>query len=263
VPTYGFLGVGSIAEAMVVGLCSGEQAPEVVLSPRSVSRSSALAERFATARVAEDNQAVVDASDVVVICLLPQQADVVDELTFRPDQQVVSAMAGVPVARLRELVAPATDVARSVPLPAVASRDSVTPVHPPTEAATVLFDALGGTLPVEEERAYESLSAASATVAAHLDQLGTIAGWVAGHGIDAQLARRYVADQFAALAPELRTPDIDFAALAAAHATPGGLNEQFARDLSQAGVPEVVRRGLDDLMERIAPIPGAGDATAG
>ena len=130
------------------------------------------------------NQAVVDASDVVIICLLPvDAADALAELDFRADQAVVSAVAGLPVVQLAELVAPATDVARSIPLPAVATRDSITPVHPATSAAIELFGRLGGSLVVDDETAHESVAAASATVAAHFHYLDTIADWLAGRGI--------------------------------------------------------------------------------
>jgi pyrroline-5-carboxylate reductase len=155
------------------------------------------------------------------------------------------------LSRLAELVAPATDVARSIPLPAVASRGGVTPLHPVTPAATALFGRLGGTLEVADEAAYESLVAASATVAAHFRYLGAIADWAADHGIARAEAGRYVADTFAALSGELAAPDLDFAALAQAHSTPGGLNEQFSRHLGDAGAYDAVRRGLDALLARI------------
>ena len=85
---YGVIGVGSIAAAMVVGWCDGVvDAPEVVLSPRNAERSAELAARFDSVRVATDNQAVVDAADVVVVCLLPGNAvEVLSGLRFRPDQ---------------------------------------------------------------------------------------------------------------------------------------------------------------------------------
>lgn len=252
--TYGVLGVGSIAAAIVTGLCDGvADPPRVVLSPRNAERSASLAARFPSARVAGDNQEVVDAADVVVVCLLPDSAEeVLAGLTFRTGQSVVSAVAGLPVRRLAELVAPATDVARSVPLPAVATRDSATPVHPATAAATGLYDRLGGSLVIVDEAAYEATSAASATVAAHFRYLGTVAGWLAEHGIPAADARRYVADTFAALAEELSAPGADFDALARAHATPGGLNEQLAGDLGDAGVYDAVRTALDGVLARIA-----------
>ncbi|GAA4718871.1 NAD(P)-binding domain-containing protein [Nocardioides conyzicola] len=251
--SYGFIGVGSIAAAMVVGLCDGvTDAPEVVLSPRGAERSAELAGRLPTVRVATDNQGVVDAADVVVVCLLPgDAAESLAGLTFRADQSVVSAVAGLDLAHLSEVVAPAREVARSVPLPAVASRDSVTPVHPGGAAVEEFFGRLGGSLVIQDELAYESVAAASATVAAYFGYLGAVADWLSGRGIPGPEARRYVANTFAALSVELGAPGADFTALAQAHSTPGGLNEQFARDLGTAGVYDAVRDGLDAVLARI------------
>ena len=165
---------------------------------------------------------------------------------------MVSAIAGFPVAQLAGLVAPATDIARSIPLPAVATRGSVTPVYPATQAATGLYDRLGGSMEIADELAYESVSAASATVAAYFRYLGTIADWLSSRGIPRAAARRYVGDTFAALSRELDSPGTDFAALAQAHTSPGGLNEQFVRDLDAAGTFAAVQAGLDALLARIA-----------
>jgi pyrroline-5-carboxylate reductase len=255
VTTHGVLGVGSIAASIVTGLCDGvPKPPQVVLSPRNAARAADLASRHPSVRVAPDNQAVVDESDLVIICVLPQQAaEVLPGLRFRADHAVVSAMAGVSVAQLRRLVAPATDVARSIPLPAVASRGSVTPVHPATHAATQLFARLGGSMEVADEVAYESVAAASATVAAHLRYLATIADWLSGHGVAPADARRYVAQTFAALSDELDSPTLDLDVVAGAHATPGGLNEQFAHDLEVAGTYDAVRAGLDAVLARLVP----------
>ena len=75
---------------------------------------------------------------------------------------------------------------------------------------------------IADELAYESVAAASATVAAYFRYLGTIADWLSGHGIPTAAARRYVADTFAALSGELDSPDPDFAALAQATPRPEG-----------------------------------------
>lgn len=251
-PAYGVLGVGSIAAAMVTGLCDGvDDPPRVVLSPRNAARAADLAGRFGTVEVGADNQAVVDGSDVVLVCLRPGDAETaLADLTFRADQAVVSAVAGLDVTRLAGLVAPAAEVARSIPLPAVTTRGSVTPLHPATPAGRALFERLGGVLDVADEASFEAVAAASATVAAYFGYLGAIAGWLAAHGVEDADARRYVADTFAALAGELSAPGADFTALAAAHATPGGLNEQLARDLAEAGVYDAVRAGLDAVLAR-------------
>ena len=252
--TYGVLGVGSIAAAIVTRLCDGVTNPPDACSPPGTPSARPARGTPPTVRVAADNQEVVDAGDVVIVCLLPVHAnDVLPGLGFRPEQAVISAIAGLHLAQLAELVAPATDLARSIPLPAVATRGSVTPVHPATEAAATVFDRLGGTMEIADEVAYESVAAASATVAAYFRYLATIADWLSGHGIPTAEAQRYVAATFAALSTELDSPEVDFVALTRAHMTPGGLNEQFARDVGAAGTYDAVRVGLDAVLARISP----------
>ncbi|WP_182920321.1 NAD(P)-binding domain-containing protein [Nocardioides cavernaquae] len=251
--TYGILGVGSIASAIVTGLCDGvSDAPEIVLSPRNADRAAALASTFPSVRTATTNQAVVDASDVVLVCVLPEQApEVLRGLAFRADHRVVSAVAGLPLGDLAALVAPAQEIARSIPLMAVATRGGTTPVFPATPSATTLYDLLGTSLHVDTEATFDAIVGASATVAAYFDYLGTITAWLADRGLAPGDAGPYVAATFASLTDELSRPEVDFGALAQAHTTPGGLNEQFARDLRQAGITDAVRRGLDRIHARV------------
>lgn len=248
---YGVLGVGSIAEAVVTGLCL-DDAPEILLSPRSVATSAALAERHPTVSVAPDNQAVVDAADLVLVCVLPAQAtDVLAPLTFRADQVVVSVIAGVGPAEVGRLVAPASRVACAIPLPSVAVRRGAVPVHPALPEAVALFERLGTVVATDDEAAFDALVVPSATIAAHLDHLATLADWVAERGVPEAEARSYVAALYAGVADRL-ADDPDFGALAAEAATPGGLNELFAGRLRDAGVPGTLRSGLDAVATRLA-----------
>lgn len=252
---FGIIGVGSIASSIVIGLCEGvADPPQLILSPRSQSRSSELAARFPTVTAASTNQEVVDQSDVVILCVLPHQAEeLLGQLAFREDQAVLSAMAGIHLSDLQTLAAPAKDIARSIPAPAVATRSSVTPVYPSTDAARDLYSRLGGHLEINNELAYESVSAASATVEAYFHYLGAIADWLSAHGIDSKDARRYVAATFSELSEEMKTDDVDFGALARAHTSEGGLNEQFARHLATTGTFTAVSEGLDAVLSRLTP----------
>ena len=250
---YGVVGVGAIAEAIVTGACTAERPPTLLLSPRNAARAAALAERYPSVGVAPDNQAVVDGSAVVVLAVRPQDAGAVQELTFPEGQPVISVTAEISLDDLGRLVAPASAVARAVPLPAVARRAAVTPVHPPSAAARSLFDPLGGVLEVSDARDFEALSATTATIAAHFEYLDAIARWLAGAGVPERDATRYVASVFAGLADTLRASHQDFASLAREHATPGGLNEQFSAALREAGTFETVGRTLDAVLERLPP----------
>src|ERR1700704_5377218 len=100
--TYGIIGVGAIAAAIVTGLCEREQdAPAIVLSPRNPDRAAGLASRFATVRVAQSNQDVIDGSSVVLVCVRPQDARcVLPGLKFSEHHAIVSMMAGMSIEAL-------------------------------------------------------------------------------------------------------------------------------------------------------------------
>jgi pyrroline-5-carboxylate reductase len=248
----GVLGVGAIGSAIVTGLCDDvDDPPGVLLSPRNAEIAGGLARRFATVEVAADNQAVVDGAPVVLVCVRPQVAQaVLAGLRFPADRVVISAMAGVRVQELQRLVAPATDVARVIPLPSVARRDGITPVHPPNAAAAALFDRLGETVEVADAEAFEAFSASTATIAAHFAYLNAIAAWLESQGVPEPAATRYVASIFAGLAEATASGD-SFDQLARDHATAGGINEQFLDELERGGTFEHVRLGLDRILERL------------
>ena len=250
--TYGVLGVGALGAAIVTGLCEDvEDAPDVLLSPRNASTAAGLAGRLPTVTVAHDNQAVVDGASIVILCVRPQIAHaVLSDLRFPADRVVVSAMAGVSVSTLETLVAPATDIARVIPLPSVARRDGITPVHPPNAAAAALFNRLGEAVEVADVAAFEAFSASTATVAAHFAYLNTIARWLEEQAIPAPAATRYVAAMFAGLAEATRSGE-PFEQLAREHATAGGINEQFLRELTEHGTFEHVDLGLQRILERL------------
>lgn len=250
---YGFLGTGAIAQAIVTGLCEGSKdAPTILLSPRSAARAADLAGRYSSVEVASDNQALADRASIVVICVRPQDAsEIVTGLQFAADQAIVSVMAGVPINRLAELVAPATNIARAIPLPSVARRAGVTPITPQTDAARGLFDDLGGSLVVTDTSSFDALTAATATIAAHFRYLGTISLWLSTHGIDQRDASRYVSSMFADVGATLDDVSADLSELAADHATPGGINERFSAMLEHGGTFELVSKSLENILHTL------------
>ena len=251
--TYGIIGVGAIGAAIVTGLCEGvASAPAVVLSPRNAGRAAELASRLSTVRVARTNQEVIDGSSVVLLCIRPQQArSVLGGLKFSSQQAIVSMIAGISIETLQQLVAPAQSIARAIPLPAVAAREGATPIFPPIEAARSLFDRLGCSIEIPNERALEATSASTATVSAHFAYLNAICRWLIAQGVAETAARRQVAATFAGLAAQLHDDAPDFAELARDHATRGGINEQFLGVLEQARVFDTVSTGLDRVLDRL------------
>ncbi len=220
------------------------------LSPRGAATSAELATRFGDVDLCRDNQAVIDESDVVLACIRPQGADaVLRPLSFRTGQTVISAVAGLRLSTLEPLVAPAT-ACRAIPLPALAQGAGVTPVFPPNASARALFERLGGVAEVADEARFDAFSAATATIAAHIAYLNAVSSWLVAHGIDRDAANGYVAGTFAGLDLTMAR-GVTLGDLARHHATPGGINDAFALDLTTAGFLDAVRIGLDRTLERL------------
>jgi pyrroline-5-carboxylate reductase len=248
---YGVLGVGSLGHAIVTGLVGDAvDPPKVVLSPRGEARAAELATAYGSVSVAADNQGVVDAADVVVVCLRAVDAGLLPDLAWREEQVVVSAVAGLGAPGLRDAVAPARHVARAVPMVGVATRTWATPVRPPLPEAMSLFERTGGAIPIETDEQFDAIYTGLGTVAPFFEYLAAVEGFLADHGLPVDDARRLLASSFSTVGDQLAAEGADFEAMVAAHAPPGGGNEQLTTLMRQAGVFDATRRSLDEVYRR-------------
>lgn len=250
----GFIGTGEITSSIVTGLSSsGVTAHSIRLSPRNSVIANALANRFHGISVASCNQEVLDHSDTIVIAVRPSAAqEVLSELRFRPDHQVISLISALSLHRLSELVAPAMRIARAVPLPSTARRLSPTAIYPVNPVAFELFAAVGTVFPVEKENEFDAICATTATIASYFAFNETIASWLEQQGVPAWQARDYVARLFLGVTTgAVESYERSFQSLAATHATAGGINQQFLEHLIEHGVLPRVSEGLDAVLRRI------------
>jgi pyrroline-5-carboxylate reductase len=246
----GFLGTGAITSAMVTGLCSPEGGEyEILLSPRNAEVAAGLARRFPQA----SNQEVVDGSDTVVIAVRPQVTEsVLAELRFPAGRNVISLVSGFSVRRLAGLVAPATNIARAVPLPSAAKRRSPTAIYPHAPEAVALFTRLGAAFAVESEDEFDAFCSTTAIMATYFAFADGAASWLTRHGIPPGKARDYIARLYFGMAnTAMEEPERSFDVLAADHATRSGTNEQVLKHLTSHGVFEQFSEALDGIMRRV------------
>ena len=257
----GVIGVGAIGAALVEALLTGPRAGqiEVVLSPRSAVRAAALADRFDRVRVADDNQGVVDDSDVVVLAVLPAQVrEVGAALTFRADQVVIGLAAGWPPSLLTPVVAPASHVTQLIPLPVIALHAGPVVLHPASPAVEWLLKGCGELVVLEQERDIIVLSCASATMSSFFELQKTVLGWMTDRGLPPTLSRDYLSALFGGLATEAASVPVErLVDFPVEHETPGGLNEQVRLALTRTGTFDELRRELDALhRDRMQKMPG-------
>ncbi len=252
--TLGFIGTGAITEAMVDGLCGhGGYDGNVIVSARTRARSERLRDKYSNVSIDDDNQAIVDASDVVVIAVLPQQAEeVLGALSFRPDHHVLSVIAALKLQDLRRLISPATRVQRAVPLPPVERGLGPIPLCPPDTDMNDLLARAGTVVAVDDERQFQALAAGSALMATLFAFMARTARWLEDEDVAAREAALYSTSMVHALAAVASDADPStLRDLPEECLTPGGINEQVLRQIEAAGWLDEIDRGLSAIMTRL------------
>ncbi len=246
---FGFVGTGSITEAMVTGIVgSGLEVAEIVVSPRNPEIAARLASRFPAVQIAMDNQEVVDAADILFLAVRPQIAEeVIRSLAFRKSQKIVSVIAATDRSKLLTWIGEDVQLTQAIPLPFVADRQGVTAIFPPNAEIAAIFFALGSAVECETKDEYDLLAVASALMGTYFGLLDRATGWLAEKGMAKAKARAYLAPLFASLAQRAAKADqTTLDALRREFSTPGGLNEQVFDDFDRGG-----SRALTDALERV------------
>lgn len=159
--TYGFIGAGNMAGAIVRGAVAGGLAPDSVL----VTSAHASAERLAAetgVRHVADAAELVRASDVLVLGVKPHIVPVVLEQVRGAVAErrplVISLAAGLTLASLESMLPEGARVVRAMPNMAAAVRESMTALTAGKEAgeadlaaAEELLGAVGRTVRLEEK----------------------------------------------------------------------------------------------------------------
>jgi pyrroline-5-carboxylate reductase len=229
----GFVGTGVIAEAMVRGLCGpGGHREAIHITERSRARSQRLAAAFANVTVSPDNQTVVDQSECVFIAVRPEQARaVLSALRFRPQQRVISVVAGLDLQTVASLASPATAVHRANPLPSIERGEGPILLYPPDDAVSALLQRVGRPVGVADEQQYHVVMCGGALIGTFFELVATAARWTERQGVPPAEAAAYATALFHALASLTREKDAAALQQLSAEMTPGGLNEQVLLEL--------------------------------
>lgn len=234
-PTIGFLGIGHIAAPMARALARDGHA--VIVSERSADVAAALVNAGLGITKAR-NQEVVDCADIVFLCLRPAVWHAVTaSLTFRAGQQIVSVMAGVPLADIAAACAPARDISVTIAYGYIENGGCPLPVAGDPSALRTLFGGTNPILPQRDAAALRHHFAASTLTTAALSLLMASSDWLATQTGDRDAAEVYVANLvsgFLANLPKERAGQL--AAERASLATPNTLNLQMVEALAQGGV---------------------------
>ena len=255
----GIIGVGHLGVALATGYANAARAGDVILSPRSASKSAVLHGQFGM-QVAETNDDVVRASEAVIISVRPSDViETVRMLPWRPGQVAISVAAGITAGSLRGAVIPA-DATRAMPVMASALNQSAIPLFPSHELATRALDPLGAVTAFDEEEAFNKTSALGAWFGWLFQLVGETTDALSSSGVDVIAARKVSADMMrAAGAFMAHNPDRDPKDVLRDLATPGGITEVGLRTLKDADAFAPWHKAMADSIQRLEELGRSKD----
>jgi len=251
--TIGFIGVGTIASAVVTGLCQdGDRSLHIFLSPRSMEKGRRLEASFPQVRRAESNQQVVDSCSTVFLALRPNAAqDILTKIAFRADQTIISLIPTVPIHRLRKWIQPARLIFKMLPLPYTARRLGTVPYFPADPRIAGLISRFARPIPMPDEHQLHVIWAITGLISPYYRLMEETCRWCIDKGAAPEIAAEYTASMYHSLAAMTVGAGKDpFAEMAKEAATPGGLNEMAAAMMEDDGVYLSLRKALDAIWQR-------------
>lgn len=237
----GVIGTGTIAVAVVEGMAADGH--QITVSRRGETQSTGLARKFSNVTVA-DNQNVIDASDVILLGLLAEQArPVLEGLKFRSGQQVISLMTGPTLEELTDMVAPARAVANMIPFPGIAVGGSPILVLGDTSVVDNLFGARNSVFQMNTVAELNAYLAAQAVLSPAVLMVQGAGDWLGQQVQDTEQGEAFLRTLVGSSlisAPSCRQ-------LIQSLNTPGGYNRRLRVHMESSGLLTNLKEGLSDL----------------
>lgn len=202
----GFVGLGNLAQAMIKSLIESKavSSSQIYGSNRTPGKIQKATDTWGI-QGQKTNEQVVDAADIVVIAVKPQDyAAAIDPIAscFRDKQIVVSLAAGVTMRTLKKKL-PNCRIIRAIPnLPSIIHRGVIGYLSEAKDAgletvAEDLFKPLGHVFPVKDEDELEAvLVSCSGGTGFVFEMMMYFQDWISEHGFEDKMARKMVVETF-------------------------------------------------------------------
>ena len=250
----GFIGTGKIASSVITGICTSKISfQKILVSPRNRNIAQKLKKRFRKVYIAKTNQEIVDKCNWIFLAVTPKVGKkILPKLKFRSNQKVVSFIATINLAQLKNILGRKIKIVRAIPLPPISFKKGPVPICPPDKQVKSFFDKIGTTVEVKNERLAKNFWATSAMMAPFYEILKVLSDWLVNRGIKRNKAQRYITSLFVALSVDSVNNSVKHLKhLVADSQTPGGLNEQAVGGLRRAKFYKSLEKSLNTVLKRL------------
>ena len=261
--TLAFIGAGNMSRAIISGLISsGYPAKCVIASNPSTPKLDALHADFGI-RTTQDNIDAVKHADVVVLAVKPQLMETVcAELaacSALADKVFVSIAAGIPLARLQQMLGGDYHVVRTMPNTPSAIGLGMTGLYAEPSLADkdktyagALMQSVGEILWVQDEAMLDAVIAAAGSSPAYFFLfLEAMQAEAERMGFDHRSARQLVQQAMRGTAEMVcHNPDLELAALRAQVTSKGGTTAKAIETFQQHGLEDSVAQAMQAAVAR-------------
>lgn len=257
-----FIGAGNMTSAIINGMVKqGYPADAIMASNPSVEKLTAL-QSSCGIRVTQDNNAAVEWAEVIVLAVKPQVMEVACN-TFNHQnlthKTFISIAAGLPVARLFEMLGSPVALIRTMPNTPSAIGLGMTGLyaHPSVtesdkEFANNLMSMVGETVWLDSESDIDAVIAAAGSSPAYFFyMLEAMQAATESYGFSEADARRLVQQAMLGSAQlVINNPDTPLATLRAQVTSKGGATAEAIKVFEEQGFPATIKQAMDAAIER-------------
>ncbi|HTB68504.1 MAG TPA: pyrroline-5-carboxylate reductase [Steroidobacteraceae bacterium] len=273
-PRIGFVGGGNMARALIGGLIGrGTAASQLSVGEPAAAARESLARDFKV-RVSADNRAAIDACDLIIVAVKPQEAGTVLK-ALAPELQgartvLVSVVAGIQIASLSAWVGTAVPVIRTMPNRPALIGAGVTGMFAAPDVtmeqrrlAEQTLQAAGQTVWVARESDLDIVTALSGSGPAYFFLLAELMMQAAvAQGLAPEAARQLAVGTLQGAGALARLSDGDLAQLRAQVTSKGGTTEAALNAFAAADLRAIVERAMQAATQRSRELAASfGDAT--
>ena len=249
----GFIGTGNIVSDVITGISKSKFSyKKIIISPRNKKKAQYLKKKFKKIVVAKNNQAVINMSDWVFLGVLPQVGEnILPKLKFKKNQMVISFMSTTNYSKLKKLIKNKVTIIRAIPMPPIRLGRGPVAIFPPNKKIKYLFDKIGTTIEIKNEKLSKNFWAISGTMASFYELLNVLSSWLIKKKTNKLDAQKYVTLLYSSLAELALLNSSKPLKNLVNEQTPGGLNWQAVNELKKSGFYKLLEKTLKKIYKRL------------